>query len=726
MADEERSAVGSVDDGCFEGSFPIDRRDLMRVTGVSVFGTASLAGSGVAAGSTDGGVVFAEDFESYTPGDVPDSFVLAGSTDQAVVDADPPAGTQAYRMRGSHGGCWRAIMRRELFDGESQPKAMQISGQFRLADGAVGCHDDRSGAIRWRTIDSSSWSEGSGASLLQFRPDGTVTSAGETVGAYDRREWTSFEVVYERDPDTGTVTHTCTVGDGARETVTRDVRENEADLTALALRSDDFTVFWNDLRVEAADATATGTVTGTVTDERTGDPIADAEIGFVDTETDERLRVAMTDETGSYQAELPAEATYEAVLDTEGYEARSASVSVASGQTETVDFALSQQYAEFDAQAATKLNVAAELDGNTVSFDETPAVETILEEFRADLEAGVYPDQRLPVEAVERHVFAEQTANRLIEKTGPTDTPGGEQIAVTTTSFVTRLGVSLVMLQLSISDLLDDTDYGDLLPESGRLIEDIDTAIGELVSAAFSTVRQSEAIAAITETARNAYNELLAGTFATADEFTAFMGDSIAETATNLTIQPAIESGTGYDPFSDTVGFNVIDRFANIEQSLAYARSELNSETVRTNGLAGDREGAIEATNQAQQAIGEIASTVDTFLTELSDRVNFIGILSNVYELVTSGENDAPIWQIVGFVATAAVAAGKAVAVVNAIGTMVGQVSIRVLLTINAVGILGIQRGKPLDLDAVTDIVPRPDEVLSNLDLVDDRWGDVA
>ncbi len=194
------------------------------------------------------GPIFESEFDSHAPGEVPSEFVLVGNTDQAVTDTASPETAQSYRIGGSHGGCWRAIMRQELFDSGTRPDAMRVRGQFRLDDGEVGCHENKSGSIGWRTVEGSHWSDGSGARLLQFRPDGTVTSAGETVGTYEQYEWTGFDVEYRWDRDSSEVTHRCTVG-GGTETVTREARDDETDLTALELRSDDFTVLWGGLSV---------------------------------------------------------------------------------------------------------------------------------------------------------------------------------------------------------------------------------------------------------------------------------------------------------------------------------------------------------------------------------------------------------------------------------------------------------------------------------------------
>jgi hypothetical protein len=234
----------------------VRRRELLAglgggalAAGASGRGTAASQSTGPGDSGDSEGPIFESEFDSHAPGEVPSEFVLVGNTNQAVTDTGSPETTQSYQMDGSYGGCWRAIMRRELFDSGTRPDTMRVRGQFRLDDGQVGCHENKSGSIGWRTVEGSHWSDGSGARLLQFRPDGTVTSAGETVGRYEQYEWTGFEVEYRWDRDSGEVTHTCTVGGSGTETVTREARDDETDLTVLELRSDDFTVFWSGLSV---------------------------------------------------------------------------------------------------------------------------------------------------------------------------------------------------------------------------------------------------------------------------------------------------------------------------------------------------------------------------------------------------------------------------------------------------------------------------------------------
>jgi len=257
----------------------IPRRQLLQTT--AVLGVGTMVSTPVSSTVQSNDTIFENDFETDDSGDVPDDFVLAGNTDQHVTDTTAARGSQSYKMNGSHGGCWRAIMRTELFDSSSKPETLHFQGSFRLGDGGTGCHEDRSGRIGWRTVDSSSWSDGSGTNLLQFRPNGDVTSAGETVGEFERDEWTAFSIEYRWDPEQSTVTHGCKIGDQPTTEVTREQRDDEADLTALELRSDDFTVYWDELVVEEI---TEGDPAFSITDLTTNAPLTAGETLTVDAE----------------------------------------------------------------------------------------------------------------------------------------------------------------------------------------------------------------------------------------------------------------------------------------------------------------------------------------------------------------------------------------------------------------------------------------------------------
>lgn len=190
-------------------------------------------------------ILYENNFETYSIGDVPSEFELAGNDDQGVVDEPVAVGNRAYRMSGSHGGCWEALARFR-FSVESQ---MRIKGQYRLVAGEEGCHSDR-GDIRLKDEIGTSWSTGDGPKLLDFGSDGVVRTAGTEVGEYSEKEWITFEIIYQRDSKAGEVTHQCRINDGEWVSATRDEHSAEDDLVGLQLASGDFTVIWDELIIE--------------------------------------------------------------------------------------------------------------------------------------------------------------------------------------------------------------------------------------------------------------------------------------------------------------------------------------------------------------------------------------------------------------------------------------------------------------------------------------------
>lgn len=378
-----------------------------------------------------------------------------------------------------------------------------------------------------------------------------------------------------------------------------------------------------------------------------------------------------------------------------------------------------------------KRGVAREIDAAAVHFSEADDVEAMLAAFRDEVRAGTVTDVDVPKEAIRRHELGERVTLRLLEKTGEADTINGEQIAVRTTSFGIQLGVSLLMMTLSIRRLLDDSAYSTLGPADRLVVDDIDEVVGELVSVTFSAARQSEVLAELRATAQRAYSALAEGEFDGADAFTDALSDSISATVSTLTLQQTIETGDGTsllgtgDP-THGLSTGLLDELTNAERSLSHLDAELSAETVQSRGLAGSLAGSRTATTQARRQIDRIAATTDTFLTELENRLDFIGIATNVYDLVTAAENGAPLWRVVGTFSTLLTKAGLAVATVRLIGTFVGELSIRLMMTANARGVVGVARGDPVGMDDVAAALPDIDGVTDRLDAAERRWGGVV
>jgi len=373
--------------------------------------------------------------------------------------------------------------------------------------------------------------------------------------------------------------------------------------------------------------------------------------------------------------------------------------------------------------ADSKRSLAADIDELAVYVSERERVEALLSTYTDDLEAGAFDDEQLPRDAVRRLIFGERISKRLLETTTATDGVGNQQqVAVTTTEFMIKLGVSVALLQVSITELLADPRLSGLVPNGDLLRALLDGAFEDLLSLGFSEARQTEAATAITEIVDDPYADSLADEYGSAEEFAAVFEDRVSETAANLTLQRTVEIGDGFGPFGTQLPATLASRLTNAEAGLSSLNERFSSATVRRNGLAGTDEGMQEASVAATNQLDRVASTAETFLNELDARLEFVNILENVYKLSTGVRNDEEIWRIAGLVGTVFTQAGLAVATVRAIGSFVGKFTIQALMTIHARGIAGVQRGEPVTLDDVVDALRRQDDVSAAISEVDDRW----
>ncbi|SNR43270.1 outer membrane protein assembly factor BamB family protein [Halorubrum vacuolatum] len=84
-----------------------------------------------------------------------------------------------------------------------------------------------------------------------------------------------------------------------------------------------------------------GTITGIVTDD-SDDPVTDVELKFGDTRTDELVSTTKTSEEGKYETDLPAEATYEVIIDQVEFESFSTEVTIQPDETRSEDVQLTR------------------------------------------------------------------------------------------------------------------------------------------------------------------------------------------------------------------------------------------------------------------------------------------------------------------------------------------------------------------------------------------------
>ena len=253
-----------------DGDLPVSRRGVLRATTGTV-GAAAMAGGGEAGyAPTTQTALLAEDFESYSVGSYPSGWTKAGNKNQEVTDQAAVSGEQSLRIKGDAGGCWEALA--------DAPADIPNSGTVVFSgwigptsNGEVGCHDAR-GGIGLRT-ETGDWAAGEGTQLFKFKPDGTITGVGGTYGSYQLDTWNSFEITYERTATEVTVSYQFN-GD-QRGSGTRAVASYEDDLSYVRLQSDDFTVYYDDIAVEAV---TTPSGPGVETRDFTGDGQTDVRV----------------------------------------------------------------------------------------------------------------------------------------------------------------------------------------------------------------------------------------------------------------------------------------------------------------------------------------------------------------------------------------------------------------------------------------------------------------
>lgn len=372
----------------------------------------------------------------------------------------------------------------------------------------------------------------------------------------------------------------------------------------------------------------------------------------------------------------------------------------------------------FEQLAEAKLETAAEIDDIAVSLSESDDVETVIDGIRDERYRGDL-DEETANQAVTRLNWGEDISRRLLYKTSnkSRDVADDEQVAVNTTRFSIDLAVSLGVSQLALTDALTDSEV---------IRKKLDIALKELISYTFSRARQSEAWSEINRIVQEAYDRILADEFSDFEEFFSFVSDSVSATVANLTLMGTIETGSGFEPRIGD-GFNLVNRFTNVESSLGYLNDELNADSLVNQGLDGTRQGALDARDDARNLLDEIASWTDTFLDELNNRIDIAGILENAYEIVDGIYNGRFI-STVDAVTVASVfllpKASLAVTTVQIIGQYVGELSIRLMMTTHAWGIAGVQRGDPISLADINSLEPDVNSILAELDPIENRWGE--
>ena len=124
------------------------------------------------------GTGFFDDFESYPLGQRPSApWTYSGNSNILVDNTISFSGNQCVKLYGSVGGCWGALLHREL--NVSPPFTVDFN-IYNGSENLSGCHPVR-GVLSLRT--GPSWTE-SGRALIAFDGDGTIRGSSESSGGF--------------------------------------------------------------------------------------------------------------------------------------------------------------------------------------------------------------------------------------------------------------------------------------------------------------------------------------------------------------------------------------------------------------------------------------------------------------------------------------------------------------------------------------------------------------
>lgn len=393
--------------------------------------------------------------------------------------------------------------------------------------------------------------------------------------------------------------------------------------------------------------------------------------------------------------------------------------------TKTIDVGING----FETRVNGKLGLAQDIDDAAIYLSELDEVNEVIGGIREEFYRGEF-DNEVAEEAITRLEVGERVSDELLLRTGEYDSEieeEEEQIAIDTTTFTIRLGVALAMLKLSLADEAANSRFSNLIPDEQILRAKLDTAIEELVSVGFSKARESEAVAEINGIVQEAYDGILNGEFDDEDDFFDFISDSIGATVANLTIMRSIETGEQFSPHTVSAPYiDTIDPFINAKASLESLNTTFEANAIKSRGLTGTEQGARDASNNARDTIALIASTTDTFLSELEARTDLAEIIKDTFTL-TEGIIESDLNALDAFTLISVLLLPKAafaMAAVSAIGKFIGDYSIRLMMTTQAVGVAGVEQGDPISLDEIDEVIPDVDSALDELNPVDLRWGE--
>jgi len=194
----------------------------------------------------DKGNGWRENFESYTAGDWPSSWVPDGNATNTATnyidDIVYSSETKSLRLFGLLGSCWGSLALRPI---DLNPP-YQIHLKVRNGDESLsGCHPDRA-TVQLRQ--GTNWWNPA-RRLMLFKGDGTIVSCNERVlGEYSTLEWYSVRILYEK-VSAGEVKISYWINDVSKGSDICAAIPEEDQLTNLDLETQEGTVWIDDVKV---------------------------------------------------------------------------------------------------------------------------------------------------------------------------------------------------------------------------------------------------------------------------------------------------------------------------------------------------------------------------------------------------------------------------------------------------------------------------------------------
>jgi len=339
---------------------------------------------------------------------------------------------------------------------------------------------------------------------------------------------------------------------------------------------------------------------------------------------------------------------------------------------------------------------------------------------------------RLTLQSLSEHRHATRTLNggenivdNFIRNLGD-EGVGDNQIAIQTAEYAIESVVSIVMVKLSLDELAGQTQFGSQIPS--EVLGVLDDAAKELLELVFNHAITSEIASDVIEIAQQAVDDVLGGEVGTADELQELVSGNIATFMSEFGFQMVIESGeippTILESADIGVPVDLIFEFNGLEDSLGYLHEQLNVENITPGGIEGAVEKRTDISVAARDGIDESIDFVGSLLENLDNILNEINIIGNVFEILTGiAEGNLNLLDVIQLLGALIPGAGVVVAAFRAVGTWLGTLTIRIMLYITYLGVIGVADG---DLDDTVlnpdTYLPDVDELLSEVEQANSVW----